>query len=97
MPECDVRPGDVLLVDGRASVQFAGRRTLTFRVTAVDGRPTYHGWIWLTGYALDRHGHATSRREIYVRRAGLRPVVPGPRRSATGRLVRRTPHRQARV
>ena len=43
-------PGDLLVIDGRASVQFAGDRALTFRVVSVCDRPTYEGWIWLTGY-----------------------------------------------
>ncbi|WP_307812546.1 hypothetical protein [Micromonospora coerulea] len=64
--------GDLLRVDGRASVQFAGERALTFRVVSVCDRPTYAGWLWLTGYVLDRRGLATARREIYVQAAGLR-------------------------
>ncbi|MEU4780563.1 hypothetical protein [Micromonospora sp. NPDC023633] len=77
-------PGDLLVVDGRASVQFAGDRALTFRVVSVADQPTYAGWIWLTGYVLDRRGEATAKREIYVRLAGLRPATstPDPRRPA---------------
>jgi hypothetical protein len=41
-----------------ASAQFASTRAITFRITKVDQRPTYRGWIWLTGYQLDRHGNA---------------------------------------
>ncbi|MFG3707072.1 hypothetical protein ACGF7U_20440 [Micromonospora sp. NPDC047670] len=67
-------PGDLLVVDGRASVQFAGDRALTFRVVSVCDQPTYAGWIWLTGYVLDRRGQATAKREIYVQLAGLRVV-----------------------
>ncbi|WP_422769133.1 hypothetical protein ACN28C_20395 [Plantactinospora sp. WMMC1484] len=37
------RPGDLLVTDGRASVQFAGGRAL-LRVTTVSTRPTYHDW-----------------------------------------------------
>ncbi|TDC66618.1 hypothetical protein E1258_02120 [Micromonospora sp. KC207] len=71
-------PGDLLIVDGRASVQFAGDRTLTFRVASVPDLPTYHGWIWLSGYVLDRRNLATAKRESYVQLAGLRPAVPPP-------------------
>ncbi|MEV5764734.1 hypothetical protein AB0L34_09175 [Micromonospora sp. NPDC052213] len=69
-------PGDLLVVDGRASVQFAGDRALTFRVVSVSDQPTYAGWIWLTGYVLDRRGNATAKREIYVQLAGLHPARP---------------------
>ncbi|MBO4210231.1 hypothetical protein GSF22_30190 [Micromonospora echinofusca] len=76
------RPGDVVLVDGRASVQFAGARGFLFRVISVSDQPTYHGWAWLTGYLLDRTGQATGKREIFVQPAGLRQVSdtsPSPR------------------
>ncbi|MEH0934794.1 hypothetical protein [Micromonospora psammae] len=74
-------PGDLLTIDGRASVQFAGGRALTFRVVSVADQPTYHGWIWLTGYVLNRAGRATARREVYVQLAGLgrAPGGQGPR------------------
>lgn len=68
------RPGAVLLIDGRASVQFAGDRALVLRVISVSERPTYHGWAWLTGYVLDGAGQALDRREVFVQVAGLRPV-----------------------
>ncbi|MCG5455505.1 hypothetical protein PSH03_000381 [Micromonospora sp. PSH03] len=42
-------PGDLLVIDGRASVQFAGDHALTFRVVSVCDRPTHEGWVWLTG------------------------------------------------
>ncbi|GAB3362758.1 hypothetical protein GCM10027452_26880 [Micromonospora halotolerans] len=67
-------PGDLLRIDGRASVQFAGDRALTFRVVSVCPRPTYAGWVWLTGYVLDRRGQAIDRREVFVQLAGLRRV-----------------------
>ncbi|MEW2378824.1 hypothetical protein AB0883_22365 [Micromonospora sp. NPDC047812] len=77
-------PGDLLIVDGRASVQFAGDRALTFRVVSVCDQPTYAGWIWLTGYVLNRRGEATDKREIYVQLAGLRPATSAsiPRRTS---------------
>ncbi|WP_245233469.1 MULTISPECIES: hypothetical protein [Micromonospora] len=46
-------PGDLLIIDGRASVQFAGDRALTFRVVSVCDQSTYEGWVWLTGYVLN--------------------------------------------
>jgi hypothetical protein len=78
-------PGDLLVVDVRASVQFGGDRALTFRVVSVCDQPTYAGWIWLTGYVLDRRGEATAKREIYVQLAGLRPIAgpPTPQRAHT--------------
>jgi hypothetical protein len=75
-------PGDLIVIDGRASVQFAGERALTFRVVSVSTQPTYEGWVWLTGYVLDRRGDATARREIFVQLAGLSPPDDsGPIRS----------------
>lgn len=69
------RPGDVLHVGSSASVQFGGDRSLIFRVIKVSDQPTYHGWVWLTGYVLDRAGNAVDRREIYVQRGGVRVVA----------------------
>ncbi|MFR9777800.1 hypothetical protein ACL02O_17320 [Micromonospora sp. MS34] len=82
------QPGDLLRVDGRASVQFAGDRALTFRVVSVGPELTYTGWSWLTGYVLDRRGQAIGRREIFVQLAGLRRArapVPTARRSVSSR------------
>ncbi|WP_223884258.1 hypothetical protein [Micromonospora craniellae] len=79
-------PGDLLRIDGRASVQFAGDRALTLRVVSTSDRQAYDGWIWLTGYVIDRHGNATAKREIYVQLAGLRPAsVPAPPRQVSRR------------
>lgn len=79
-------PGDLLVIDGRASVQFAGDRALTFRVVSVCDRPTYEGWVWVTGYVLNRRGNATAKREIFVQLAGLRPApaLASPTRAAQG-------------
>lgn len=76
------KPGDVLLVDGRASVQFAGDRAVVLRVVSVPGWPTYYGWCWLVGYVLGPNGLAVERRELFVQLSGLRPaLVPSqPRR-----------------
>ncbi|GAB3816602.1 hypothetical protein [Micromonospora zhanjiangensis] len=85
------QPGDVLVIDGQASVQFAGDRRLLLRVTVVDQRPTYHGWIWLTGYVLDGTGQAIDKREVFVQVAGLRyasrprPARPAAPARAAGR------------
>ncbi|MFV2102962.1 hypothetical protein [Micromonospora sp. LOL_024] len=79
-------PGDLLRIDGRASVQFAGGRALTLRVVSVSDRHAYDGWIWLTGYVIDRRGDATTKREIYVQLAGLRPASdPAPTRQVSRR------------
>ncbi|MFG1673644.1 hypothetical protein [Micromonospora sp. NPDC049282] len=77
------QPGDLLRVDGHASVQFGGDRALTFRVVAVGPELAYTGWTWLTGYVLDRRAVATAKREIFVQLAGLRRAEePTPPRRA---------------
>lgn len=70
----ELRPGDVFVIDRRASVQFSGDRGLLFRLTSVDQTLTYHGWVWLTGYALTPKGEAADRREIFVQLSGLQAV-----------------------
>jgi hypothetical protein len=80
------RPGDIVIVGGRASVQFSGDRAIILRVTTVHGWPTYDGWVWLRGYVLDRRGEAVDRRDIFVQHAGLRPVpVAAPRSTRAAR------------
>ncbi|MDG4784369.1 hypothetical protein O7626_41145 [Micromonospora sp. WMMD1102] len=102
-----LRPGDLLRIDRRASVQFSGDRALTFRVLRVDRKPTYHGWCWLSGYVLDGHGEAVERREVFVQLAGLcrlatpapvqaRPAVPRSARKPTPRPAARPPTTSAR-
>ncbi|SCL57737.1 hypothetical protein GA0070606_2821 [Micromonospora citrea] len=81
----DPKPGDVVHVGARASVQFGGDRALVFRVIKVCDKPTYHGWVWLTGYVLDRTGKAVDRREIYVQHEGLRLI--GPTAAADARRI----------
>ncbi|MEV4711549.1 hypothetical protein [Micromonospora sp. NPDC049374] len=83
-------PGDLLRVDGRASVQFAGGRALTLRVVSTSDRHAYDGWIWLTGYVIDRRGNATAKRELYVRLAGLRPATSATARPRPARPVARS-------
>ena len=75
MQPVTLQPGDVLHVDGDASVQFQGARSFRFRLIRVDPRSTYDGWIWLEGYVLGPAGNALQRRRIFVRRDGLRPVA----------------------
>ncbi len=75
MQPVTLQPGEVLHVDGQASVQFQGERSLRFRLIRVDPRVTYDGWIWLEGYVLGPAGNALQRRRIFVRRDGLRPVA----------------------
>jgi hypothetical protein len=76
------KPGDVLLVDDQASVQFAGLRHLIIRVGKVRECTTYQGWVWLRGYVLDRQGTAVEQREIFAKVAGLKPakLAPSPER-----------------
>ncbi|MFI6160413.1 hypothetical protein ACIA59_10735 [Micromonospora haikouensis] len=73
-----LRPGAILLVDGCASVQFGGDRTMMLRLTSLPDLPTYHGWIWLAGYQLDGRGDAVAKRELYVQRGGLHVQRPAP-------------------
>lgn len=65
-----LKPGELLLVDRRASVQFA--EPIWFRLIRHVPRPTYEGWAWLDGYQLNGVGDAIERREIFVQLAGLR-------------------------
>jgi hypothetical protein len=83
------KPGEVLKVDGRASVQFGGDRRLVLRVTSVSDKPTYDGWAWITGCVLNRRGEAVERRELFVQLDGLQlaEVPPPTTRSVRGRRV----------
>lgn len=76
------RCGDVIRVDGASSVQFAGGRALLMRVLRVSDRPTYCGWMWLTGYVVDRKGQAVERREIFVQTDGVRILRPATAEAA---------------
>jgi hypothetical protein len=80
------RPGEVVCVGERASVQFAGRRSFLFRVIRVHDWSTYERWAWLDGYQLNEAGDAVERRSIYVQPAGLwRPGGGGTRPSPSAR------------
>ncbi|MER7167291.1 hypothetical protein ABT336_14625 [Micromonospora sp. NPDC000207] len=81
--------GDLVLLDQRASVQFAGARSIWLRVSSVSDRPTYFGWVWLTGYAVDPvTGNATARREVFVRIAGMQ-ILPRNAAARSPAAVRR--------
>lgn len=93
-------PGEELLISREASVQFARQPAFMFRVISVCPKPNYPGWVWVTGYQLDGQGHAVTKREIYVRLAGLQRVrrsdgYPGSDSAFVSRPdTRRTPPQQ---
>lgn len=75
-------PGDLVLLDGRASVQFAGDRALRLRVSSICDRPMCGGWVCLTGYAINPAAEeALARREVFAQIAGLQinPNLPARR------------------
>ncbi|WP_229398850.1 hypothetical protein [Micromonospora okii] len=92
-------PEEEVLISREASVQFAGQPAFVFRVISVCPKPTYAGWLWVTGYQLDGPGNAVAKREIYVRLAGLKRVHradgPGSGSALVSRPgARRTPPQQ---
>lgn len=89
-PREQLRSGDVLTIGRSASVQFAGDRGFTFRLTAVDQQPTAHGWVWLTGYVLDKRGKAVAKREIFVQLSGLKNAGAAVPTNRWARLPART-------
>ncbi|WP_344132896.1 hypothetical protein [Luedemannella flava] len=72
----ELRAGDVVRVDGDASVQFADGRGFALRLTSVEPRDRLSRWCWISGYVLNKRGDAVDRRTIYVQWAGLRRVRP---------------------
>lgn len=74
----DLKPGDLLLIGEACSVQFAGDRALRLRLVSVDRRPTYQGWVWLTGYVVNDKGVAVDKREVFVQQAGVRVLRAAP-------------------
>ncbi|MDG4805477.1 hypothetical protein O7634_01715 [Micromonospora sp. WMMD1120] len=63
--------GDLVHLTTAASVQFL--RPIVVRVIReLPERHTYDGWVWIEGYQLNAAGDAVARRELYVRRAGVR-------------------------
>lgn len=72
-----MKAGDVLHLTRAASPQFV--QPIFFRLIKVRAElHTYDGWTWLTGYHLDGKGNAISRRDLYVRIAGVRLVTQLP-------------------
>ncbi|MET7669562.1 hypothetical protein [Micromonospora luteifusca] len=58
-------PGDLLVIDGRASAQFAGEGWLTFRIVPV--RPPDVPALGLVDrLVINRRDDATAKREVYV-------------------------------
>lgn len=78
------RAGEIVHVTGDASVQFAGRRAMYFRVIRIHDWPTYTGYLWLDGYQLNAAGDAVERRSIFVEAAGLSAVAIEHGRPAPG-------------
>ncbi len=66
-----LRAGVVVRLGASASPQFASGRGFALRVTKVDERSSVDGWVWLSGYQLDRSGQAVERRTVFVRLAGV--------------------------
>ncbi|MEU8019668.1 hypothetical protein AB0B74_27265 [Micromonospora parva] len=81
-PEKLLKAGDVVCLTTAASVQFL--RPIFVRVIReLSERHTYDGWVWIEGYQLNAAGDAVARRELYVRRAGVRmQALPAQRRRA---------------
>ncbi|MFF0231456.1 hypothetical protein [Micromonospora sp. NPDC005254] len=77
-----------MLIGAACSVQFTGERALLLRLVSLGEVDPYTGWLWITDYALDAQGLARAKRELFVRRAGLRvqrrvePAVGRSRRSS---------------
>ncbi|WP_433230388.1 hypothetical protein ACQP2H_00535 [Micromonospora sp. CA-248260] len=81
MKEPRLRGGDLLHLTREASPQFV--RPITVRVIReLPDRHTYDGWTWIEAYELGPDGLARRRRELYVRRAGVR-WLPSPPPAAT--------------
>ena len=76
MTDPALQPGTVLLLTRAASPQFY--RPVTLRLIRVLDRPTYDGWLWVEGYQLNPRGDAIDKRELFVRREGLRVVHAAP-------------------
>lgn len=87
MPTPIPRSGDVLILDGRASVQFK-RNPILFRVIRHHDWTCTAGWIWLDGYELNGNGDAIERRSVFVQVDGLRRVDLGAAQARRGQLQR---------
>lgn len=75
-----MKAGDVVCLTTAASVQFL--RPIFVRVIReLPEWHTYDGWVWIEGYELNAAGDAVARRELYLRRAGVRmQALPAKRR-----------------
>ncbi|WP_247684195.1 hypothetical protein [Micromonospora sp. D93] len=91
-----LKAGDLLQIDRTASVQFL----TPFRIRLIKvltDRITYDGWVWLEAYQLDDRDEAVARRELFVRKEGLRLLVePPPQRrpAAPRRRANQAAHRR---
>lgn len=66
------RPGETAWLGRAASVQFAGAAAFPLRVIRILDWSTYHGWVWVDGYALDPvTGDAVTARRVFVQVDGL--------------------------
>ncbi|WP_328822256.1 hypothetical protein [Micromonospora rubida] len=84
MTERAIRAGDLLHLTRAASPQFV--HPIVVRVIReLADRHTYYGWTWIEAYELDPRGLAVAKRELFVLRAGLRWLTPGPPAPATRR------------
>ncbi|MEU7753375.1 hypothetical protein [Micromonospora sp. NPDC049171] len=90
-----MRAGQIIELTTAASVQFM--RPIRVRIIRELDWITYDGWVWVDGYELSPTGDARARRELYVRREGVRvvsePPNPAPTRPIARRPVVRTPLR----
>ncbi|MBB5824205.1 hypothetical protein ACGFI4_02180 [Micromonospora carbonacea] len=71
-----IRAGDLLHLTRAASPQFV-RPIVVRAIRELTDRHTYHGWTWIEAYELDARGEAVAKRELFVRRNGLRWLTPG--------------------
>jgi hypothetical protein len=87
------KPGDLLLITVKASVQFVACDPFLFRLIRQLDWTTYQGWVWLDGYQLDANVVARQRRSIFVQLAGLIHVKEPAKRSHTRRRQTVATHR----
>lgn len=81
--------GEVVAITGACSVQFAGQHFLMRIIHTFSNWSTPEGWVWLTGYVLDKDMQALHRRELLVQVAGLSFVArPSTRRDNRARIVK---------
>ncbi|WP_326560032.1 hypothetical protein [Micromonospora sp. NBC_01796] len=83
MAGLDPKPGDALLISGEANPDFDGDGQIFLRVIRAEA--TQPGRLWLYGYEINSRGTASRKRQVHVRRDGLREAEiwmlrPVPRR-----------------